>query len=247
MGAAPSHLGPAMSTPNPFLDNLCRYRVERLLQVKYSNSEVPCNRAIHSSQAHLKDREVQCKPCIFSDDLCLIVGAGNIDPELAERCGSEGTVIDVTYAVLDADPGRFIGDTYTLDGAHDLVDRLTRRYEPWSRSWEISKAHLPLKALHALLESFGTKMPIRLAGVLIGVFWIDELGTVGFRLVHTPWTDESLEVMDLTASALREEQIAAGYPVELVDLLHLAAQADVRYLVLDPFAPALKGLKIFDH
>ncbi len=235
-----------MSTMNPFLENLCRYRVEHLLQVKYSNSEVPCNRSIHSSQAHLKDREVQCQPCIFSNDLCLIVGAGNIDPELAARCGSEGTVIDVTYAVLDADTGRFIGGTYTLDGAHALVDHLAYRYEPWSRSWEISKSHIPLRALHTLLESFGTKMLIRLAGVLIGIFWIDELGSVGFRLVHTPWTDENLEVMDLTASALREEQIAAGYPAELVDLLHLAAQADIHYLVLDPFAPTLKGLLLYD-
>ncbi|MGU1487565.1 ABC transporter substrate-binding protein [Pseudomonas aeruginosa] len=235
-----------MSTMNPFLENLCRYRVEHLLQVKYSNSEVPCNRSIHSSQAHLKDREVQSQPCIFSNDLCLIVGAGNIDPELAARCGSEGTVIDVTYAVLDADTGRFIGGTYTLDGDHALVDHLAYRYEPWSRSWEISKSHIPLRALHTLLESFGTKMLIRLAGVLIGIFWIDELGSVGFRLVHTPWTDENLEVMDLTASALREEQIAAGYPAELVDLLHLAAQADIRYLVLDPFAPTLKGLPLYD-
>lgn len=236
-----------MNTPNPFLDKLTRYRIERLLQVKYSDNETPCNRAIHSSQAHLKDREIQCQPCIFNDELCLITGAGNIDHDLAASCGNDGTVVDVSYAVLDADTGRFVGDTYTLDAAHDLEARLSCQHEPWSRAWEISKAHIPLAALNTLLENFGTKMPTRLVGVLIGVFWIDELGTVGFRLVHTPWTDQSLEVMGLTASGLREEQIAAGYPAELVDLLHLAAQANVRYLVLDPFAPALKGLPTFEY
>lgn len=236
-----------MSPLNPFLDNLCRYRIERLLQVKYSDSEAPCNRSIHSSQAHLKDREVQYKPCIFGDDLCFVVGAGNIDPDLAARCGSDGMVIDVTYAVLDANAGRFVGDTFTLDDAVDLVDRLELRYEPWSRTWEINKAHLPLNVLNDFYQGFVQKMPIRLTGVMVGAFWVDELGSIGFRLTSTPWTDQSLEVLDMTVAALREKQIAAGYPAELVDLLHLAAQADIRYLILDPLAPALKGLPIFDH
>ncbi|OPE13712.1 hypothetical protein APA66_29165, partial [Pseudomonas aeruginosa] len=93
---------------------------------------------------------------------------------------------------------------------------------------------------------FSTKMPIRLPSVLVSLFWCNEHGAVGFRLHNTPWTDECLEILEMTAAALRQEQLDFGLDEHLVDLLHLAGQADIRFLVLDPFAPTLKGLPLYD-
>ncbi|EPG7374137.1 hypothetical protein OPQ50_006504, partial [Pseudomonas aeruginosa] len=111
---------------------------------------------------------------------------------------------------------------------------------------EIRKTHLPITTWNSLYEKFSTKMPVRLPSVLVSLFWCNEHGAVGFRLHNTPWTDECLEILEMTSATLREQQLAFGLDEHLVDLLHLAGQADIRFLVLDPFAPTLKGLPLYD-
>jgi len=48
-------------------------------------------------------------------------------------------------------------------------------------------------------------------------------------------------------SSLRQEQLDAGTPEALVNVLYLAALADVRLLIFDPDAAVLDGLAIFDE
>jgi len=48
-------------------------------------------------------------------------------------------------------------------------------------------------------------------------------------------------------SSLRQEQLDAGTPEALVNVLYLAALADVRWLSFDPDAAVLDGLAIFDE
>lgn len=47
------------------------------------------------------------------------------------------------------------------------------------------------------------------------------------------------------ARQLRQQQLSTGLPVELVEVLHLAAQADVRILIFDPDAAQLDGLHTY--
>jgi len=48
-------------------------------------------------------------------------------------------------------------------------------------------------------------------------------------------------------SSLRQEQLDAGTPEALVNVLYLAALADVRLLIFDPDATVLDGLAIYDE
>jgi len=70
---------------------------------------------------------------------------------------------------------------------------------------------------------------------------------VGVKLIATPWTDANLQhVEGITDEELRQEHRAKGMPESLVEVLHLAALADVRMLVFDADAPVLDGLTLYD-
>ncbi|HFF2027775.1 TPA: ABC transporter substrate-binding protein, partial [Pseudomonas aeruginosa] len=170
-----------------------------------------------------------------------------LDDERVEKCPHQGIVRNVLYSIYGEQDGRkkLIGDQYSLTQAESVVRYLSFG-GGYNRCWEIRKTHLPISAWNSLYERFSTKMPIRLPSVLVSLFWCNEHGAVGFRLHNTPWTDECLEILEMTAAALRQEQLAFGLDEHLVDLLHLAGQADIRLLVLDPFAPTLKGLPLYD-
>lgn len=65
------------------------------------------------------------------------------------------------------------------------------------------------------------------------------------KLIATPWTDANLQhVEGISAKQLRQEHRAKGMPESLVEVLHLAALADVRMLVFDADARILQGLTV---
>lgn len=67
------------------------------------------------------------------------------------------------------------------------------------------------------------------------------------KLIATPWTDANVQQVEgITAEELRQEHRAKGMPESLVEVLHLAALADVRMLVFDAGAPVLDGLTLYD-
>lgn len=66
------------------------------------------------------------------------------------------------------------------------------------------------------------------------------------RLGHaTPWTTSHLKCLEEHPASLRYEQLRTDAPTPLVDVLHLAAQADVRFLIFAPDAGILDGLPIY--
>ena len=70
---------------------------------------------------------------------------------------------------------------------------------------------------------------------------------VGCKLIGTPWTDDNLiKIEGCPYSSLRQEQLDASTPAALVNVLYLAALADVRLLIFDPDADVLDGLAIYD-
>lgn len=114
--------------------------------------------------------------------------------------------------------------------------------EHYSRSWEISSAHVP----EAVYCNYYLPAAHELKTRYFECFALTSNQSVGFKLYATPWvrTDDAqpsepnhLQVM----SALR----ADGVPDALISLLILAGEADVRFLILDPDAAVVSGLPLF--
>jgi len=114
----------------------------------------------------------------------------------------------------------------------------------YSRAWEISSVHITEEAGRFLAELADIATP---SGFLFMAFRIPYSPAVGVKLIATPWTDANLQhVEGITAEELRQEHRAKGVPESLVEVLHLAALADVRMLVFDADAPVLDGLTLYD-
>ena len=136
-----------------------------------------------------------------------------------------------------------VGDTYTEEAARDVVRRLRFETGFYSRAWEISSAHITEEAGRYLANLADIDTPTRF---LFVAFRIPYSPAVGVKLIATPWTDENLQrVEGITAERLRREHRRKGMPESLVEVLHLAALADVRLLIFDADAPVLDGLTLY--
>ncbi|WP_332846629.1 DUF5983 family protein [Pseudomonas lactucae] len=226
-------------------DNLS---IERLLLITYANDCPPCFRSIHRSQAHLLDDALELFACLFNDDFALTSEGQAIPDELDEHFKSTGLVRQVIYAVTGEmlNERHHVGDLYSLEEAQAMVHRLSFDTGHYSRAWEISTAHLTEEALRYLEHRAGyfDSSP---TGLLFEPFALKDCNGVGCKLIGTPWTDENLvKIEDRPYASLRQEQLDAGTPEALVNLLYLAALADVRLLIFDPDADVLDGLAIFE-
>ncbi|PYY68468.1 ABC transporter substrate-binding protein [Pseudomonas jessenii] len=246
----PTHQAPAqLPASNPFARGYDNLHIERQLLITYEDDCPPCFRPIHDSQAHLRDDEVQLFPCLFNDDFALISEGQSIPDELDERCPSTGLVRQVIYAVIGEmfNEQHHIGDLYSLEEAQAMVHRLRFETGHYSRAWEISTAHLTEEALR-YLESRAGNFDSRPIGLLFEPFALTDCNGVGCKLIGTPWTDGNLlNIESQPYSSLKQEQLDAGTPEALVNVLYLAALADVRLLIFDPDATVLEGLAIFDE
>ena len=151
----------------------------------------------------------------------------------------------VVYAVSGDDFGQpvHVGDTYSEEAAREVVRRLSFETGFYSRCWEISSAHLTPAAGRFLAELADIATP---SGFLFVAFRIPYSPAIGVKLIATPWTDANLQLIEgITAEQLRQEHRNKGMPESLVEVLHLAAVADVRMLVFDADAPILEGLTLY--
>jgi len=238
-----------VAASNPFARGYDNLHIERLLLITYEDDCPPCFRPVHDSQAHLPDHELQLFPCLFNDDFALISEGQSIPEELDELCQSTGLVRQVIYAVIGGmfNERHHVGDLYSLEEAQAMVHRLRFETGHYSRAWEISTAHLTEEALRHL-ESQAGNFDSRPTGLLFEPFALTDCNGVGCKLIGTPWTDDNLmKIEGHTYSSLRQEQLDAGIPEALVNVLYLAALADVRLLIFDPDAAVLDGLAIFDE
>ncbi|NWD66860.1 ABC transporter substrate-binding protein [Pseudomonas gingeri] len=240
---------PAMlEASNPFVRGYDNLSIERLLLITYANDCPPCFRSVHDSQTHLPDDALELFPCLFCDDFAIISGDQLIPDELDERCQSTGLVRQVIYAVNGEmlDERHHVGDLYSLEEAQAMVHRLSFDTGHYSRAWEISTAHLTNKALRHLESRVGN-VDSKPTGLLFEPFALPDCNGVGCKLIGTPWTDDNLvKIEGRPYASLRQKQLDAGTPEALVNLLYLAALADVRLLIFDPDAAVLDGLAIFE-
>ncbi|MCO4240612.1 ABC transporter substrate-binding protein [Acidovorax facilis] len=232
---------------NPFVRGYQNLRIVRTLCITSEDDSPPVWRPLHSSQAHLPDDQVAQFPCILCNDFALITEGQEISEELEDQCQTEGIVRTVTYAVAGDDFGQpvHVGDTYSDEAAREVIRRLTFETGFYSRCWEISSAHITEDAGRYLAELADIATPTRF---LFVAFRIPYSPAIGVKLIATPWTDENLgHVEGITAEDLRREHLKKAMPESLVNVLHLAAQADVRILILDADAQILEGLPIFEE
>jgi hypothetical protein len=214
---------------NPFLRGYQNLSIDRTLCITYEDDCPPVWRPLHPSQAHLPDDQVALFPCIFSNDFALI---------------TEGH--DIPYAVSGDDFGQpvHVGDTYSEEAAREVVRRLSFETGFYSRCWEISSAHLTSEAGRFLAELADIATP---SAFLFVAFRIPYSPAIGVKLIATPWTDANLQLVEgITAEELRQEHRAKGMPESLVEILHLAALADVRMLIFDADASVLDGLPLYE-
>lgn len=233
--------------PNPFLRGYQNLRISRCLFITYEDDCPPVWRPLHSSQAQLPDDAIARFPCVFNEDYVLITEGQEIPEELEAQCQSEGLVRSVVYAVEGDDFGQpvHIGDTYSEEVAREVVRRLRFETGHYSRCWEISSAHITPDAIRYLEDMAATETP---SSLLFVAFHIPCSPAVGVKLIATPWTDANLEYVEgISAEQLRQEHLRKGVPESLVEVLYLAALADVRMLVFDADAPELGGLKRYDE
>ncbi|AZF20817.1 hypothetical protein C4J91_2067 [Pseudomonas sp. R3-52-08] len=140
-----------------------------------------------------------------------------------------------------------VGDLYSLEDAQAVIRRLSFETGHYSRTWEISTAHLTEEALRYLERRTGN-FDSSPTGLLFEPFALKDCNGVGCKLTGTPWTDDNLvKIEGCSYSSLRQEQLDASTPAVLVNVLYLAALADVRLLNFDPDAAVLDTLAIFDE
>ena len=231
---------------NPFLRGYQKLRIDRSLCITFEDDCPPVWRSLHPNQAHLTDDQVALFSCVFNNDFALITEGQVIPGDLEAQCQSEGVVRTVVYAISGDDFGQpvHVGDTYSEEAAREVVRRLSFETGFYSRCWEISSAHLTGDAGRFLAELADIATP---SGFLFVAFRIPYSPAIGVKLIATPWTDANLQLVEgITAEELWQEHGAKGMPESLVEVLHLAALADVRMLVFDADAPVLDGLPLYD-
>jgi len=232
---------------NPFFRGYRNLRVERTLFITYDDDCPPVWRPLHSSQAHLPDSDVERFPCIFSNDFALITEGQDLDPSLESQCQSDGIVRTVVYGISGinaAGQPEHVGDTYSEESAREVVRRLS--FEPgfYSQCWEISSSHLSEASILRLEGLADIDDP--LSTLLFIAFRIPFCPAIGVKLIATPWTEANLQnVEGISVAQLRQAYQNEGLPDDFIQVLQLAAEADVRFLIFDADAPTLEGLPLY--
>lgn len=229
-----------MTCANPFARNLQNLTITRLLQISYEDDSLPCHRPLHASQASLTDVQVEGYRCAFNDDTVVVAKDQRIGFDLMQQHPFTGTVLQVIYSISGdlAGVNVHLADTFSPAQAQQLVDQLNVAASTTS---EISDRHLDLDALQYLIrvtdETWYT-------GLAFEAFKLWKPDAIGIQLVTGYWS--SLQE-DFTSQDLYQEQLRNGVPKCLVDLLHLAAAASIRYVMFDPEAGQLDGLPVFER
>lgn len=232
---------------NPFARGYRNLRVIRTLLITYHDCCSPVWRPLHDSQAHLSDEKVALFSCLFGDEFAIVTVGQVVTDELKARCQAEGFVSAVAYAIVADDfDGETVevGDTYSEEAAREVIHRLTFETGIYSRAWEISTCHITDASRRYLCDLADISTP---TGVLFVAFRVPYSSSIGVKLIATPWSDENLQDIDgICVEQLHQEHLSKGIPEELIRVLHLAANADVRILIFDADAPVLDGLPIFE-
>ncbi|MDX3928909.1 MAG: ABC transporter substrate-binding protein [Shinella sp.] len=233
------------SISNPFVRGYRNLHIERTLVLTAEGDSSLIHVPLHRSQHDLPSHALRSRKCLFNGDFALVVTDRTILPELRASCSERGYVRDVVYSIVSHEDGviHHIGDTHAPNLAKEVVERLTFETDRYSRSWEISTAHISDDSANYLADLADIATP---SGFLFVAFRIPYSPAIGVKLIATPWTDENLQhVEGIDAEELRRQHLEKGMPASLSDILHLAALADIRFLIFDADAPLLDSLPVY--
>ncbi|PBK03674.1 ABC transporter substrate-binding protein [Pseudomonas abyssi] len=232
---------------NPFIRGYRSLHIARQLLITHADDYPPVWRSLHPVQAHLSEEQINQFPCVFDGYFAVITEGQQVPQSLEDQCRSMGIVRSVVYAISGQDfDGKpvHLGDFYLEEAARKVMSRLSFETGVYGRVWEISTAHITKASSCYLSELADIATP---SGLLFEVFRFPYGSTLGVKLIATPWTDENLMHVDgITAEQLRWEYLSQGIPDDLVQILHLAGQADVRILIFDADAPELPDLPLME-
>lgn len=229
---------------NPFIRGYLAMVSERVLMIIYDDNQPPCYRTLHPSQIHLRDDQMEHRTCCFNDEIVLVATDIKPEPDLRAQCLSEGIVAAVVYQVTADHFGAatHLGNFPTEASAQSAILQMAFVTGLYSRSWEISSAHVPQPDLWTFC--FPTSSARSMG--YFECFSLPASTAVGFKLYSTPWSpDPSRRSFDASSADVEECMRSEGVPEALIKILMLAGEADVRFLFLDPDAAALPGLPIF--
>ncbi|AFK67191.1 MULTISPECIES: hypothetical protein [Pseudomonas] len=232
------------SLPNPFLRGFQDLRYERVLQISYADDCPPCYRALHPAQNELPNEAINLQPCLFDDDFAVITDGVCVPEFLRMRCPADGLVNTVLYQILGSQLRRsmHIGDLGNAEAAQNLIEQLSFATGHYSRSWEISSAHLPADDLEYLQVRAWCNSPAS----FFECFELNVSHAVGCKLYSTPWVaDIKAGGSSCSADEVSARMLADRVPPVLLKLLLLAGQADIRLLIFDPDAAPLSELPLF--
>ena len=155
-----------------------------------------------------------------------------------------GIARNLVHAVMaeEAASCRTSATIYLEEAAREVVRRLRRDRVPQPCLGNQFGAHhrggrLPLANLrrHRHAEGF-----------LFVAFRIPYSPAVGVKLIATPGRMRTCSMSKASPPKAAAGAPGKGVPESLVEVLHLAAFADVRMLVFDADAPVLDGLTLYD-
>ena len=226
---------------NPFFRGFRNLRIERKVCIACDDGQ-PVWRPLHPDQTFWPDDWIRHSQCAYNGDFVVITYKDELKYPLNTELAS-GMAQFVVYSILDDGQPTYVGDLYSREDAEEIVRHLRFETGFFSRAWEISTAHLTA-AGEAFLAELADDA---LAGHLFVAFRIPGSPAIGVKLIATPWTDAHLQYVEgISADDLRQAHRDAGVPDALADVLHLAGEADVRFLIFDGDASVLAGLPVQD-
>jgi len=233
---------------NPFLARgFQRLSIQRLVSISTDPGTPLLHLPLHPSQDHVQDEIFNQCPINYGDQFALKADEPYAPSSLLASCPYIGWVQAVVHALVTEVDGKTITicDTYSKDAAQALIKRISFDNDVFSRCWEISTAHVCQQSLIHLHDLAQSNRP---STRLFDVFRVPVGNLIGIKLLNTPWTDSNLKILEgKTAQELHEEHERSGIPSMLLNVLHLAGEADVRFLFLDPDGFILHGLPVHDE
>lgn len=228
---------------NPFLRGFHDLSYERVVQISYADDCPPFHRPLHPAQNQLPNEAINFQPCVFDDDCAVITDGQSVLRFVRMRCPAHGLVNNVIYQIIGHHLGRpmHLGDLPSEEAARTPIELLSFSTGHYSRSGEISSAHLPTTEIEYLQERARHPSPT-------GFFECFELSSshaVGCKLYSTPWRmkDEGRSSCsaDEVSARMRDDHV----PPVLLQLLLLAGYDDTRLLIFAPDAAPLPELSLF--
>jgi len=238
-----------MTSSNPFVHGYDRFTTTRTLIINQRHSGTFHRRQLHTVHAAVPDFELDGLYCKCNDKYALIPELGADPLEMQTNFPFPGYIAAVVYSVAGFSSTRFthIGDAPNPEAAEALIGQLSFESGHFNRCWEISWRHVPRLARHWIHRYAQEKnQPPNVFFQAYEIPTHHRGHSLGFLLRHTPWTDSHLSDLGVDSQSLRKKQRAEEIPTPLIDILHLAANADTRVLILDAFAPVLAGLPLVD-